>query len=206
MTIDTDKVDKSTVILSLSGRLDTANAPQLERKIKQWGGEITDLILDFSELAYISSMGLRVLLQARKTLIADNRRLIIKNMQDPIREIFEMTGFINLMVLEEKFVIVRKDEPDAIVLCFNGEMKTGNISSVTKELAEIKKQKNHIPTTVTVFLDMEKLADISVGALKQLDNAISETAWKERKLYIRNVPENLKLFFEGGDLKEYLKK
>jgi len=99
MNIEQERIGKSTVTLTLHGRLDTVNAPQLESKIKEQE-DITELTLDFKGVEYISSMGLRVLLQAKKTLKASGVRLTIINMQDSVREIFEMTGFLNLMAKE----------------------------------------------------------------------------------------------------------
>jgi anti-sigma B factor antagonist len=101
MNIEQERTGASTVVLTLYGRLDTVNAPQLESKIKEQE-DITELTLDFKGVEYISSMGLRVLLQAKKTMKAEGVRLAIINMQDSVREIFEMTGFLNLMMQEEK--------------------------------------------------------------------------------------------------------
>ena len=199
MTIDTEKIDKSTATMTLNGRLDTANAPLLERKIKQWGDEIRELILDFSALEYISSMGLRVLLQAKKTLKAENRSLTIKNMGDSIREIFEMTGFLNLMLQEEKFVVIRKLEQNDIVLALNGQMHSENAAMISKELSEIKEHETKADKSVTVILDMEKLTHISSGAIKQLKQAIEDTAWKKRKLILRNVSPDIRVaLIENG--------
>ena len=226
MTIDTDKTGMTTVTLALSGRLDAANAPLLERKIKQWGDEITEFIFDFSGLEYISSMGLRILLQTQKAMNEKNGRLVIKNMREPVREVFEMTGFLKLMVLEEKFVAVRRDEPGCVVLFFNGEMKNENVADVAKELREIKEQKSHKTITketirsddvseivgeganaaesVTLILDMEKLRFISPGALKNLKETIAETAWDKRTIEIRNAPPGVKDYLEDEDIGELL--
>ncbi len=99
MNIKQERIGKSSVTMTLHGRLDTVNAPLLESKIKEQK-DITELTLDFKGIDYISSMGLRVLLQAKKTMKADGVRLTIINMQDSVREIFEMTGFLNLMTKE----------------------------------------------------------------------------------------------------------
>jgi anti-anti-sigma factor len=96
MNIEQERTGKSTVVLTLNGRLDTVNAPLLESKIKEQE-DITELTLDFKGVNYISSMGLRVLLAAKKEMKAEGGRLIIKNMQDSVREILEMTGFLSLM-------------------------------------------------------------------------------------------------------------
>ena len=192
MNIETDKVDKSTAVMTISGRLDTANAPLLERKIKQWGDDITELVLDFTRLDYISSMGLRVLLHAQKTMKEKNRRLVIKNMNDVVREVFELTGFINLMVQEEQFVVLRKNEDDCVILQLNGEMQNENIPVVTAELAGIK-------NPVTLILDMEQLTRISSGALRLLSQAIIGTDWEQRTR-IRNASEDMQKMLKSEGL------
>jgi anti-anti-sigma factor len=101
MTIEQERVDSTTVTLIPSGRLDAANAPLLEQKIKQAGNDITELVLDFSGLTYISSVGLRVILQTKKVFKKDNRKLTIKNMNETVREVFEMTGFLKLIVQDD---------------------------------------------------------------------------------------------------------
>jgi len=101
MNIKQEMTGKTTAVLTLNGRLDTVNAPLLESRIKEMEN-ITELTLDFKGVNYISSMGLRVLLQAKKTLKAGGGRMSIINMRDSVREIFEMTGFLNLMEQEEK--------------------------------------------------------------------------------------------------------
>jgi anti-sigma B factor antagonist len=192
MTIDHELVNKSTVVLTLDGRLDTANASLLERKIKQWEIEITELILDFSKLDYISSMGLRVLLRAKKELQQEGRKLEIRNMNDSIKEVFEMTGFLNLMVQDEKFVVIRKKEPmahgtDAIVLSLNGQMQSEHIEMITKELSEIKEANQQKNKTTTVILDMEKLTRIDSGVGLLLKQAFDDTTWEGRQLCFRNL-------------------
>jgi len=101
MNIEQERIDKSKAVLTLNGRLDTANAPLLESKIKEQE-DITELTLDFKGVDYISSMGLRVLLQAKKTMKSEGVRMTINNMRDSVREIFEITGFLKLMAREDE--------------------------------------------------------------------------------------------------------
>ena len=225
MTIDDQKINKSIVVLTLSGRLDTASAPLLERKIKQWGDDISELILDFSNLEYISSMGLRVLLQAQKTMKEQRRRLVIKNMGDSVREVFEMTGFLNLMVQEEKFIVIRRDDPEGIVLSFNGEMKIENMPAVSKELFEIRDQRSAKEITeeniasrdlskllendaadkpLTVILDMEKLESMTPVACKHFKQALIDTAWRKRTLKIRNASVDVQVVLDSEEMQELL--
>ncbi|MCL1992722.1 MAG: STAS domain-containing protein [Spirochaetes bacterium] len=100
MTIEFRQISETSIELSLVGRLDAITSPMLEKKLKKWVADATDITLDFLNLNYISSMGLRVLLHAQKKMKEQNRKLVIKNMGDGVREIFEITGFINIMTIE----------------------------------------------------------------------------------------------------------
>ena len=205
MTID-NRINGSTVTLLLSGRLDAAKAPLLEQKIKQWGNNITEIILDFTELTYISSMGLRVLLHAKKMLRKDNRKLTIKNMTESIKEVFQMTGFLNLMVQEEQFVLLRKDEADNVVLSFIGRMKSDHIAAVSKELYEIKKAGLFGGEPFTVIMDMQNLVFISPRTCKLLKETIDATVWEKMAVSIRNVPPNIAYDMENEGMGDLIKK
>lgn len=98
MTIE-KTVTENALDLKISGRLDTTTAPQLEAELKQIVGEITELTLDFSELEYMSSAGLRVLLAAQKVM-NNQGRMVVKNVNDAIMEVFEMTGFADILTIE----------------------------------------------------------------------------------------------------------
>ena len=84
--------------LALAGRLDTTTAPQLEAELKQSVDGITDLTLDFAGLEYLSSAGLRVLLSTQKVM---NRQgtMTIRNVNETIMEIFEVTGFVDILTI-----------------------------------------------------------------------------------------------------------
>ena len=98
MTITKTQND-AALLLALEGRLDTTTAPQLEAELKASLDGITALTLDFAQLDYISSAGLRVLLAAQKTM---NRQgtMVITNVCDDIREVFEITGFSDILTIE----------------------------------------------------------------------------------------------------------
>ena len=83
----------------LSGRLDTTTAPQLEAELRSSLGGITELILDFAEIEYISSAGLRVLLAAQK-IMNKQGRMVIRNTNDSVNEVFEITGFVDILTIE----------------------------------------------------------------------------------------------------------
>ena len=91
------EIKESAMNVALEGRLDTTTAPELEAELQLDG--ITELVLDFEKLDYVSSAGLRVLLAAQKTM---NRQgsMLIRNVNEGIMEIFEITGFIDILTIE----------------------------------------------------------------------------------------------------------
>ncbi len=97
MTITKTK-EGSRLVLALSGCLDTTTAPQLEAELKQSLGGVTALVLDFAELAYLSSAGLRVLLVAQKTMNKQGT-MEIHHVNETISEIFEVTGFADILTI-----------------------------------------------------------------------------------------------------------
>lgn len=83
----------------LEGRLDTVTAPELEAELKASFDGITSLILNFEKLDYISSAGLRVLLSAQKVMSNCGEMKII-NVNETIMEIFDLTGFSDILTIE----------------------------------------------------------------------------------------------------------
>ncbi|MCX5795363.1 MAG: STAS domain-containing protein [Elusimicrobia bacterium] len=79
--------------LSLTGRLDTATAPQLEQKLATLrGAPVRGLVLDLARLEYISSMGLRVIFKARQDLASGV--FMVSNMQPPVQRVFEIAQIV----------------------------------------------------------------------------------------------------------------
>lgn len=89
----------SKLTMKLSGRLDTITAPELEAEVRSSLDGVTDLEMDFSDLEYVSSAGLRVLLSASKQM-STKGRFVIRNCSDEIREIFDVTGFLDILTVE----------------------------------------------------------------------------------------------------------
>ena len=98
MTIDIKKTDAETVV-AVVGRLDTSTAPVLDKTINQEVSETSNLVLDMKGLEYISSAGLRVLLSAQKRMQL-NGSMKLKNVCESVMEVFEMTGFADILVIE----------------------------------------------------------------------------------------------------------
>ena len=88
----------SELLIAVVGRLDTTTSPQLDEELKSLNG-IEKLVFDFKELEYISSAGLRVLLSAQKVMNKQGS-MIVKNVSEEISEIFEVTGFVDILTIE----------------------------------------------------------------------------------------------------------
>ncbi|MCR4901511.1 MAG: STAS domain-containing protein [Butyrivibrio sp.] len=99
MTITKDKKD-DILVVGLEGRLDTTTAPQLESELKDATEGVKELVFDLAKLEYISSAGLRVLLSAQK-LMNKQGNMVVKNPNDDIMEIFEVTGFVDIFTIEK---------------------------------------------------------------------------------------------------------
>ena len=85
--------------VAISGRLDTTTAPELEEALKESMDGISELVIDFTETEYISSAGLRVLLSAEKTMNKQGS-MIVTGVNDVIMEIFEVTGFVDILDIQ----------------------------------------------------------------------------------------------------------
>ena len=98
MTIEKN-LNGTELTVTIVGRLDTTTAPDLEASLKESFEGVTKLILDFAELEYLSSAGLRVLLATQKVMNKQGE-MILKNVNETINEIFEVTGFIDILTIE----------------------------------------------------------------------------------------------------------
>lgn len=97
MTINKQR-DDSKLNIGLEGRLDTTTAPQLESELKDLAG-VTELVFDMATLEYVSSAGLRVLLAAQKVMNKQGS-MVIRNANDDIKDIFDVTGFSDILTIE----------------------------------------------------------------------------------------------------------
>ena len=98
MTIEI-KRNAEEVTIELTGRLDTTTAPALDKAINEDMGDAKNLILNVKALEYISSAGLRVLLSAQKKMQKIGSMKVI-NVCETVMEVFEMTGFADILVIE----------------------------------------------------------------------------------------------------------
>ena len=97
MTIS-KQAENGKLTVGVAGRLDTTTAPQLEEDLRSSLDGVNELVMDFSELEYISSAGLRVLLAAQKIM---NRQgeMCVTGASDVVMEIFDVTGFSDILTI-----------------------------------------------------------------------------------------------------------
>ena len=95
----TKTTEDTAAFFALEGRLDTLTAPELEQAFADSLDGVSDLTLDFEKLDYISSAGLRVLLAAQKTMNRQGR-MKLTHVNETIMEIFEVTGFSEILTIE----------------------------------------------------------------------------------------------------------
>lgn len=93
------KREGASLTLSLEGRLDTNTAPQLEAVVKAELDGITEVVMDFEKVSYLSSAGLRVLLMAQKRMNSQGS-MVIRHVNKTVHDIFELTGFLNILTIK----------------------------------------------------------------------------------------------------------
>lgn len=99
--MDINKIrDGGELTIALTGSLNTQTAPELDEAVKTDLDGVTLLVLDLDKLDYISSAGLRVLLCAQDHMDDAEGTLIVKNANETVREVFDMTGFTDILALE----------------------------------------------------------------------------------------------------------
>ena len=98
LNIQTTKED-GTLVMTLEGRIDTNTASELDAAIKMKTADAEKLVLDFEKVDYVSSAGLRVLLSADKIMRRAGGMKIL-NANEIVREVFEVTGFANVLTIE----------------------------------------------------------------------------------------------------------
>ena len=89
----------ASLTVTLSGRLDTTTSPELEAELKASLDGVEALVMDFENLSYLSSAGLRVILAAQKTMNKQGS-MVIRHVNETIMEIFEVTGFSDILTIE----------------------------------------------------------------------------------------------------------
>ena len=98
MTIE-KKINGEALTLIVSGRLDTQTAPELEAELDSVLAGLKELTFDMTNLEYVSSAGLRVILKAQKAMNAQGS-MKLTGVNDSIMEVFDITGFLDILTIE----------------------------------------------------------------------------------------------------------
>ena len=98
MTIE-KKINGEALTLIVSGRLDTQTAPELEKELDAVLSGLKELTFDMTNLEYVSSAGLRVILKAQKAMNAQGS-MKLTGVNDSIMEVFDITGFLDILTIE----------------------------------------------------------------------------------------------------------
>ncbi len=98
MTIE-KKIENGNVTLIVAGRLDTTTAPELEKTLDNVLDGTKELVFDMTNLEYISSAGLRVILKAQKAMNSQGS-MKLTGVNDSIMEVFDITGFLDILTIE----------------------------------------------------------------------------------------------------------
>jgi anti-anti-sigma factor len=179
-----EEIRNTAVVLSPEGRLDAMTAPELERKVLRLDREIKIVILNFSKVTFISSLGLRVLLQIQKIMKERHGKMTIKNINQSLSSIFEMTGFMALLVQEEKIVLIRKENTKTkLTLSLSGNVDDETAPVLEKELYRVGSE------FITIFLDCTQLNGISSEGFEVLLRIQKTLAKKNQKLVLRHISE-----------------
>ncbi|MCQ2087264.1 MAG: STAS domain-containing protein [Bacilli bacterium] len=94
-------INGADACFALTGRLDTTTAPSLDSEVNGIIPNVSSIVFDFANLDYLSSAGLRVILCTQKAMTAKGGKFVIKNVNDTIMDVFDMTGFTSILTIEK---------------------------------------------------------------------------------------------------------
>ncbi len=101
MKVETKKIEDKKFEVFIEGRVDTNSATDFQNEIMKLSDEPgADIQIDCSELAYTSSQGLRVFLMLQKSLNSNGSKMVLKKLQPQVKEVFDITGFSNIITIE----------------------------------------------------------------------------------------------------------
>ncbi|MDR3324765.1 MAG: STAS domain-containing protein [Spirochaetaceae bacterium] len=186
--IITERKEGQKYAIALEGRLDATTAPAFEEVFQRLNPIVMEFVLDLSALSYISSLGLRAILTLFKKMKARGGRLSVVNISDKVRPIFEMSGFIDTFVRDEKLVIIEKGrDGDALEYALQGTLDSLEESNLEPCLTRIKKEEG----IRLALLDCAGLVEITPDGCRSLQSLKEGLAAKKRFLHLKNVSEPL---------------
>jgi anti-anti-sigma factor len=173
------------LVLKLTGALDGVNAPHLEAEFEKLRetAHITSLVLDFSRVSLISSMGIRVILKAMKWLKEKDARLSIINMPDVVHEAFNLTGLIGLFVHDEKLIVIELDRSNAkITLSLAGTFDNSTFGILDEKIEELCQAEAPL-----IILDCTKVSNTMYAEERRFLESVSKRLnGHNKRLVVRN--------------------
>ncbi|MDR2842286.1 MAG: STAS domain-containing protein, partial [Spirochaetaceae bacterium] len=128
-----------TAIFYVSEKLDAVTSIELENKLMGLARFVNLIVFDFKDLVYISSMGLRAILAAHKMMDEREGRLVCRNIPEETRKVFEMSGFIDTIVRDEKLAIIKRNRDyNTAKYALVGELEEDKAYSFEQEWALTK--------------------------------------------------------------------
>ncbi|MBQ9035846.1 MAG: STAS domain-containing protein [Erysipelotrichaceae bacterium] len=94
-------LENDVLTVFLSGRLDTSNSAEFDSAVRESVDSVNEVVLDMRGLEYTSSSGLRVILALHKLMDAKGGKLVLRNVNSYIMEIFDVTGFSDILTIEQ---------------------------------------------------------------------------------------------------------
>ncbi|MDR2660201.1 MAG: anti-sigma factor antagonist [Spirochaetaceae bacterium] len=190
MGIINEEKQGSKVILFPTQRLDTTSSPELEEKIRNIlrnDKGINTLVIDLSKTTYISSLGLRVMLQGLKWMKNSGGQFFIQNINPQIESIFEMAGLMELLVREEKLVVLQKSEARArVVMSLEGKLSDETAGHFEEEIKLVAEK------YASIYLDCAHLSFISNNGYRSLTTVHNYILDKGGSLILQNLSDRVK--------------
>jgi anti-sigma B factor antagonist len=183
-----EDVEGARVVLTPEGRLDVQTAPELELKLQEIKAQrdtyqffTKELALDFSKLTYISSLGLRVVLQAQKMMNERQGKFTIQNIVPAVREVFEATGLIDLFVKDERLIVIQQSKTRVkTVLSVIGSLDAGTAPILEAHFRRLGKE-----NLFNIWLDLTELRSISNEACQFLLDAKQRMQARNGRLFLQ---------------------
>jgi anti-sigma B factor antagonist len=175
------------VKIEVEGKIDARAAADLDRVLRKTiQGTTEEMTLDFSKVTFIASMGLRAILVAQKLLNEKKGKFNIINISEEVRNIFALTGIVDLFVQDEKLVIINKTRTIAD-LSLAGELDDKTLPILASNIKELEDK-----GIIDLRLNCGDLNVLSAGALKYIWETRKHLLSKKGSLEIQKIPESLK--------------
>jgi len=177
--------DGPRLILTLEGSLNINSSKHLERYVQRIDYRVQELHLDLRHLRYISSDGLRTIMLMLKTMRAKGGRLIIPAISEAVRDVFNLTGMIDVFLRDERLVILETERsPDRIVYTATGNMGVNTLSKIQSLLLDLENSGAR-----EVIIDCTKVTSVAPMVAQSLKYEVGRLASKGTQINLVNLQE-----------------